>query len=167
MKDFDPHAPGLNWIRWHTHPVMCRSGDTGMAHQERVAALCAALWPSDHDLIRAAKVHDMPELILGDPPRSAMRQFPEYRKVFESIAARLMAEWKLPVPKDAEAATRLAIADMLDSILTVLAFAPGQLSLPEWKREIAQTMAMAEADSSRTARLVEHIISRGGLDTTP
>ena len=110
--------------RWHTHPVLCNSGDTIDLHQPRVALLCntfatALGLPDDRrrELDFAAQHHDEAERVLGDMPGPAKDRFPALAAAYAKAELQVLTERGLTWNLTRQEAAILHLADKLDGEL--------------------------------------------------
>jgi hypothetical protein len=120
--------------RWHANPDMADTQDTVHRHQGGVASLAMLLWPTAHGVHRAAIIHDLGEVAVGDIPGPIKEQNPD----FAEIASRLEAEARkaMGVP-DVDLSSwdkwALELVDRLDAYLWTHAKNPQLLDRPDWQ----------------------------------
>ena len=110
--------------RWHTHPVLCNSGDNIDLHQPRVALLCNTFavelgLPDDRrrELDFAAQHHDEAERVIGDMPGPAKDRFPALAAAYAKAELQILTERGLTWNLTRQEAAILHLADKLDGEL--------------------------------------------------
>lgn len=88
-------------------------------HHWGVAMICSILWPDDHELLRNALVHDVPERWLGDFPSTAIANNTALAKALKAKEEIIFAVLDLPCEHTLADPqwTRLRNADRLDLYL--------------------------------------------------
>ena len=159
--DATPARPTHDWNRWHAHPTLRNCGDTGMAHQMRVAQIVMEWWPGDKYLAACAAVHDAPEALLGDPPYPAMVTFPEYARAYRRAHKALMAAWGLPMPRNKQERIKLLAADIADHVIFAAEQDPKLTKSHEWRatrRRLSRLLLMPETNPRAVSGRIESIL---------
>jgi len=118
--------------RWHSNPDMASTGQTNAHHQWGCAVLAMHLFADDLDLLRAAILHDVAEVNLGDVSGLAKRHDADLK--FAIDAAEAKNGKRLGV--DYIASDRLKLIDMLDAYLWVKHHKPEILTGDGWPDQI-------------------------------
>ena len=121
--------------RWHASivPELRDCGDTIQTHQKRCVGLVGRLIKSPKpSLIRATRRHDQPEVILGDPPFPAKRDFPALAFAWDFAEANVIKQYNVPQPADQWEADVVKLVDRMDAYMTVQNFADHVLGEPDW-----------------------------------
>jgi 5'-deoxynucleotidase YfbR-like HD superfamily hydrolase len=132
--------------RWHTHPVLARTGQTLGHHQWGVATIIAALHPAPSAaLIMSAIWHDAGEFVSGDMPYDAKRGnitlSYELGKV-EDRARRKLTGSRQSLDDDDKA--WLELADRLEAYLYVQVVEPRLLDSNDWIDALDNIFEMAD-----------------------
>tara|TARA_R110000822_G_scaffold11698_2_gene42466 strand:+ start:6016 stop:6552 length:537 start_codon:yes stop_codon:yes gene_type:complete len=107
--------------RFHSHPGVYRKQSVG-EHTYGVSVILCYLFDGYPVLLgqalRYALVHDAAEIVTGDIPFTAKRDFPELKANLERIEATAHKETVLPIPQGVSRITELAVkmADMLEGL---------------------------------------------------
>lgn len=124
-----------NALRWHAHqnPKLQHSGDNIKDHQIRCVALVYefVLTPRS-TLIEATRWHDQPEVILGDMPFTAKRDFPYLAEVYSSAERVVVDSYNIPQPANDWQKQVIKFVDRLDAYEWVLDHAPEELGTTDW-----------------------------------
>ena len=127
--------------RWHSNPDLAATGQTNAHHQWGCAVLAMHLFPEDHDLLRAAILHDVAEVNLGDVSGLAKRQTPALKAALDKAeadnASRLGIEYTT--------SERLKFVDMLDAYLWAKHHRPDILDGQGWPDQLRKMTALATA----------------------
>jgi 5'-deoxynucleotidase YfbR-like HD superfamily hydrolase len=132
--------------RWHTHPVLARSGQTLGHHQWGVATIIAALHPAPSAaLLMTAMWHDVGEAVAGDVPHTAKRAnltlSYELGKV-EDKARQKLTRCKIAISDEGHA--WIELADRLEAYLYVQTVEPRLLDGDDWIEALDHIFEMAD-----------------------
>lgn len=141
--------------RWHSNPDLAATAQTNAHHQWGCAVLAVHLFPDDHELLKAAILHDVAEVNLGDISGLAKRNTPALKAALdaaESSNARLLGV-------SYEASDRLKLVDMLDAYLWAKHHRPDLLNDNGWPDQVRKLigMAVAEGVSDKIWRLIDDV----------
>lgn len=125
--------------RWHSNPDLAHTGQTNGHHQWGVAVLAMHLFSDDPDLIKAAILHDVAEINIGD---------------VSGLAKRINHNLKIEIDKaEQENANqlgvkyltddRLKLCDMIDAYLWAKHHAPHILQSNGWPDQVEYMFALA------------------------
>lgn len=134
--------------RWHASrsPRLRASGDTIRLHHSRCLAMLECLWPDAPQSLRdAVKYHDLPEVILGDPPYPTKRAFPKLAAAYAEAEAEVIARYSIPQPKDATEALWVKLVDRIDAYWWVRWKDPDELRTPDWQEARAEIGGLAQS----------------------
>ncbi len=127
--------------RWHSNPDLAATGQTNAHHQWGCAVLATHLFPGDHDLLRAAILHDVAEVNLGDISGLAKRKTPALKAALDQAefdnANRLGIEYT--------SSDRLKLVDMLDAYLWAKHHRPDIHDGHGWPDQMRKMTALATA----------------------
>ena len=143
--------------RWHASqvPELRDCGDTIQSHQMRCVGLVSRLIKApDRTLIEATRWHDQPEVILGDPPFTAKRDYPSLAAAWEFVETAVIEFYYVPQPTTQTERDVIKLVDLLDAYTIVQKFAPFILDEPDWQEQ--------HGEISRRARALDML--RGVLD---
>jgi hypothetical protein len=153
-------------IRWHTHPVLSRVGDTVDKHQKRVVTLCQSLasWMEhplhDSDLLTAARYHDAAEAVLGDMPKPAKDRFPALAASYAKAELQVLTEMGYTWNLTRKEADMLHLCDLLDHIQFARAH---NVTGDEWAQALVQVWKLAHKLDPDAAEWVDFQLARNGV----
>ncbi len=136
--------------RWHSNPDLAASGQTNGHHQWGCAVLALHLFPDDHELLRAAVLHDIAEVNLGDISGLAKRRDADLRAALcaaEGVNAAALGVAYVGGP-------RLKLVDMLEAFLWARHHKPEILSGFGWPEQVAAIRALADELGADVAPLL-------------
>jgi len=153
-------------IRWHTHPILSRAGDTVDKHHKRVTTLCHSLaaWLGhplhDSDLIKAAGNHDAAEKILGDMPKPAKDRFPSLAAAYAKAELAVLIEMGLTWNLSRKEADMLHLCDLLDHIQFARA---NGVTGGEWDAALVAVWKLAHSIDADCAVWVDFQLARNSV----
>lgn len=130
--------------RWHSHPDLASTNQTNAAHQWGVAIIAMHLFPDDDDLLKAALLHDVGEVNLGDLSAPAKRSKPILAKAYKEAEDLNMATMDVPIPECSK--NRLDLCDMLEAFLWVQHHQREVLETISWLDQIQRMCWIAEEE---------------------
>ena len=125
-----------NVSRWHASPVpkMRNCGDNILDHHHRCIAIVWMLFDKPpQTLLNATRWHDQPEVILGDMPFTAKRDFPELTTAWDLAERDVIKRYDVPQPANKWECDVLKMVDRLDAYMMVQVYAPHILNEPDWR----------------------------------
>lgn len=135
--------------RWHTHPLLCGSGDRIDAHSARVAVLILQFAPdAPARLLRAAITHDLGEALVGDLPGPVKRHHPAISAAAAQIERAALVKMGFAPPDDLDERERLllALCDGLDAYLWAVTHRPEYVrAASDWRAMFARLKSQARA----------------------
>lgn len=127
--------------RWHSNPDLAHTAQPNGHHQWGCAVLALHLWPEDHDLLKAAILHDVAEVNVGDVSGLAKRESYNLKTAIDTVeqmnADRLGVSY---VKSD-----RLKLVDMLEAFIWAKHHAPFLMAKQDW-RDQRECMIEAATD---------------------
>lgn len=137
-----------NVKRWHAHhsQAMRDCGDTIGAHHTRCLGLVYdfCLHPSD-SLLWAVFRHDQHEVILGDMPFTAKRDWPSLAAAYERAAAEIDGKYNVPQPANQYECDVIKFVDRLDAYMMVLKHDTALLGDDDWLDARMDLLNLCEA----------------------
>ena len=122
-----------NVRRWQSYPAMWHSNDCIKGHQVRCLGLVYDFVQRPSvTLIEGTRWHDQPEVILGDMPFTAKRDWPYLAEVYASAERVVIDRYNVPQPATDWERHVVKFVDNLDAYMMVLEYAPDDLDLPDW-----------------------------------
>ncbi len=135
-------------IRWHQNPEMNRAMQTNADHQWGVAVIIMSEFPDDVSvrLLRAALLHDVGEVVVGDLPGPLKRdprntKLVELHTLAETYARNAMG---IMLPRNRREAMILKYADTKEAYMTMLRHNPGLAARYDWQEQKARIRQMKE-----------------------
>jgi hypothetical protein len=144
--------------RWHANPDMAHTGQTNAQHQWGCAVLALALFPDDPLTLRAALLHDVGEVGVGDLASPAKKANPALLQLLNVAEADNMARLGVELVQDARIRQRLHLVDRLEAWLWVQHTASTHHAKSDEWSLYARRQILAEADDLGVVCLVEAII---------
>lgn len=124
-----------NVRRWQSYPAMWHSNDCIETHQIRCMGLVYDFVPDPPStLVEAARWHDQPEVILGDMPHTAKRDYPYLADVYKSAERVVIERYNVPQPANEWERKVVKFVDSLDAYMMVLEYALDEMKMPDWFR---------------------------------
>jgi 5'-deoxynucleotidase YfbR-like HD superfamily hydrolase len=114
--------------RWHSNPDMAWTGQSNGEHSYGVAVLALGLFPNDHELLRAAILHDAPESGVGDLGGKAKRDNPDLKRAYDAVEEKRRVELGIGW----ESSGRLKLCDRLEAYIYVAHRNPRLLATDDW-----------------------------------
>jgi len=113
---------------------MRECGDNILDHQQRCFELVMdfVLFPSNH-LMWAVSYHDQAEVILGDMPFTAKRDWPALAAAYERADAEINDKYGVPQPANDYDRDVIKFVDRLDAYMMVAKHDPALLTLDDWQ----------------------------------
>ena len=134
LSETEFYAADVN--RWHASvvPELRGCGDTIQTHQMRCVGLVSRLITAPkRTLIEATRWHDQPEVILGDMPFTAKRDYPWLSFSWAIAEADVIAQYDVPQPADQWEADVVKLVDRMDAYMIVRKHARWILDEPDWR----------------------------------
>ena len=134
--------------RWHASvvPELRGCGDTIQTHQMRCVGLVGRLFAAPKSsLIMATRWHDQPEVILGDMPFTAKRDYLSLAFAWDFEEAAVIKQYDVPQPADQWEADVVKLVDRMDAYMTVQMFADHVLMEPDWVTALGDIESRAVA----------------------
>ena len=128
-----------NVSRWHASPVpeMRNCGDNIKDHHDRCVFLFWGLFDNPPITLRNAILwHDQPEVILGDMPFTAKRDFPELTAAWDVAEQAVIERYDVPQPANQWERDVLKLVDRMDAYMMVRIHAPHILGEPDWREAL-------------------------------
>jgi len=136
-----------NVSRWHASPVpkMRNCGDNILDHHHRCIAIVWRLFDKPpQTLLNATRWHDQPEVILGDMPFTAKRDFPELTAAWDLAERDVIKRYDVPQPANQWECDVQKMVDRLDAYMMVQVYAPHILNEPDWEETLADLKLRAD-----------------------
>lgn len=130
--------------RWHCHPDLASTNQTNAAHQWGVAIIAMHLFPDDDDLLKAALLHDVGEVHLGDLSAPAKRSNHRLAHAYKEAEDLNMESMVVPIPVCE--IRRLELCDMLEAFLWAKHHRPEIVKTPSWVDQLARAMQIADQE---------------------
>ena len=143
------HIVVKNWLahrvqRYHTHPILGRTGQTNADHAHGVASIIALLWRDAHpELVLGALWHDAGEYGAGDMPYHVKRDNPGLAQKHRTVEMDYAMNVAPPVGLTLVDQRRLRLADSLESILFVGLHKPDLLAREDLKQQMQGVVDLA------------------------
>jgi hypothetical protein len=134
LSETEFYAADVN--RWHASvvPELRGCGDTIQTHQMRCVGLVSRLITAPkRTLIEATRWHDQPEVILGDMPFTAKRDFPGFAAAWDTMERHVIAQYDVPQPADQWEADVVKLVDRMDAYMIARKHARWILDEPDWR----------------------------------
>lgn len=125
--------------RWHSNPDMASTGQTNAQHQWGCAVLAAHLFPEDNQVLRAAILHDVAEVNIGDVSGLAKYQNAELKAAIDDAEERNASDLGVSYVSS----NKLKLIDMLDAYLWVKHHNPKILQGYGWPDQIERMLSLA------------------------
>ena len=134
LSETEFYAADVN--RWHASvvPELRGCGDTIQTHQMRCVGLVSRLITAPkRTLIEATRWHDQPEVILGDMPFTAKRDYPGFAAAWDTMERHVIAQYDVPQPANQWERDVVKLVDRMDAYMIVRKHARWILNEPDWR----------------------------------
>jgi len=124
-----------NVARWHAHQsyAMRKCGDNIRDHHFRcVELVCDFVIHPSGNLMLAVAWHDQAEVILGDMPFTAKRDWPALAAAYERAEAEINDKYNVQQPANDYERDVIKFVDRIDAYMTVAKHDPDLLQLDDW-----------------------------------
>ena len=133
LSDQQFYAADVN--RWHASivPELRNCGDTIQSHQMRCLGLVSRLFTAPKStLVCATRWHDQPEVILGDMPFPAKRDYPGFAAAWDTMERHVIAQYNVPQPASPWERDVVKLVDRMDAYAIALKHAPYVMRDDDW-----------------------------------